>query len=343
MWNAPQQDFEIADETAGVQGILASVTATVDETYLVAAGSKLKIVANYGAGVDNIDLAAASRRGVVVANTPGVVTAATAEFTIALILALLRRVAEGDRLLRRRQPWRFSIEFMLGESLAGKTLGIIGPGRIGREVARLAEVFGARILFAGRQEPLGPLLGKADIVSIHCPLTEDTRHLIDANALAQMKPTAVLVNTARGGIVNEAALVAALTNRDLLVSRSTSTNSSHASLKRFWKWRTSCLRHTSAAGPMRRANRWECLLSTPSGPCSSTIAYPKSGVASGRLRGSAVLARTRDDGGRRAGDGVRLARPKALPAGGRITRHPEPPWSRGVCRLRPRASCRDRP
>ena len=215
VWGALQQDFETADAAAGVDGILASVTVMVDDSYLDAAGSELKIVANYGAGVNNIDLAAASRRGIVVANTPDVVTAATAEFTIALILALLRRVAEGDRLLRRREPWRFTLEFMLGESLAGKTLGIIGPGRIGREVARLAEAFGALPLFAGRHEPLAPLLAEADIVSVHCPLTEETRHLIDADALAQMKRTAVLVNTARGGIVDEAALVAALVRREL--------------------------------------------------------------------------------------------------------------------------------
>ena len=215
VWRALQEDFETADDATGVDGILASVTVMVDDSYLDAAGSELKIVANYGAGVNNIDLAAASRRGIVVANTPDVVTAATAEFTIALILALLRRVAEGDRLLRRREPWRFTLEFMLGESLAGKTLGIIGPGRIGREVARLAEAFGARTLFAGRQEPLAPLLAEADIVSVHCPLTEETRHLIDADALAQMKRTAVLVNTARGGIVDEAALVAALVAGEL--------------------------------------------------------------------------------------------------------------------------------
>jgi glyoxylate reductase len=215
VWNALQRDFETADDAAGVDGILASVTVTVDGSYLDAAGSELRVVANYGAGVNNIDLAAASQRGIVVANTPDVVTAATAEFTIALILALLRRIAEGDRLLRRGEPWQFSLEFMLGESLADKTLGIIGPGRIGREVARLAEAFGARTLFAGRHEPLAPLLAAADIVSVHCPLTEETRHLIDAGALAQMKHTAVLINTARGGIVGEAALVAALVNGEL--------------------------------------------------------------------------------------------------------------------------------
>jgi lactate dehydrogenase-like 2-hydroxyacid dehydrogenase len=215
VWSALQRDFDTADDAAGADGILASVTVTVDDAYLDAAGGELKIVANYGVGVNNIDLSAAARRGIVVANTPDVVTAATAELTIALILALLRRIAEGDRLLRRREPWHFSLEFMLGESLADKTLGIIGPGRIGREVARLADAFGARTIFAGRQEPLAPRLTEADIVSVHCPLTEATRHLIDADALAQMKQTAVLVNTARGGIVDEAALVAALVNREI--------------------------------------------------------------------------------------------------------------------------------
>jgi lactate dehydrogenase-like 2-hydroxyacid dehydrogenase len=126
------------------------------------------------------------------------------------MLALLRRVAEGDRMLRRRDPWVFSLEFMLGESLDGKILGIVGPGRIGRETARLAEAFGATAAYAGRSDPLPELLAQSDVVSIHCPLMPETRHLIDAGALAQMRETAVLVNTARGPIVDEAALVHAL-------------------------------------------------------------------------------------------------------------------------------------
>ncbi|HVM57586.1 MAG TPA: D-glycerate dehydrogenase [Gaiellaceae bacterium] len=205
-----ERDFALVDEPHGADGILALLSTTVDDAYLDAAGPQLRIVANYGVGVDNVDLEAARTRGVVIANTPDVLTRTTAELALSITLALLRRVAEGDRMLRRREPWSFSLEFMLGESLDGKTLLIVGPGRIGRETARLAEAFGARPVFAGRRDPLDELLPEADVVSLHCPLTPETHHLIDAAALARMRPTAVLVNTARGPVVDEAALAAAL-------------------------------------------------------------------------------------------------------------------------------------
>jgi len=205
-----EQDFELVDEPDAADGILALMSTTVDRAYLESAGGGLRVVANYAVGVDNIDLGAARDLGVLVANTPDVLTRTTAELAIALMLALLRRVAEADRMLRRRDPWRFSLEFMLGESLDRKVLGIVGPGRIGRETARLAEAFGATTIYAGRPDPLDDLLAQADIVSIHCPLTAETHHLIDADALGRMRPTAVLVNTARGPIVDEAALVDAL-------------------------------------------------------------------------------------------------------------------------------------
>jgi glyoxylate reductase len=203
-------DFDLIDDVAGADGVLSIVTTRVDGAYLDRAGPQLQIVANYGVGVDNIDLAAARARHVVVTNTPDVLTKATAEFAIALMLSLLRRVSEGDRFLRQGHPWKFNLEFMLGEGLEGKTLVIVGPGRIGRETARLAAEFGALRMFAGRGDDLGALLGLADIVSIHCPLTHETHHLIDARALSGMRPTAVLVNTARGPIVAERALVNAL-------------------------------------------------------------------------------------------------------------------------------------
>ena len=210
VYAALERDFELAAESAGAEGILALIQTTVDGDYLDRAGPQLEIVANYGVGVDNIDLAAARERGVLVANTPDVLTKTTAELALAITLALLRRVAEGDRLIRSGTPWSFSLEFMLGEGLEGKTFGIVGPGRIGRETARLAEAFGALPIFAGRDDPLEPLLARADVVSIHCPLTPATRHLIDEAALAAMQPSAVLVNTARGPIVDEHALVRAL-------------------------------------------------------------------------------------------------------------------------------------
>jgi glyoxylate reductase len=207
---ALQRDFELVAEPRGADGIVAMLTVTVDEAYLEAAGPQLRVVANYAVGVNNVDLEAARRRGVVVANTPDVLTGATAELALALMLSLLRRVTEGDRFVRRREPWQFSLEFMLGERLAGKTLLVIGAGRIGRETARLAEAFGARPVLAGRGDDLDTLLPDADIVSVHVPLTEETRHLIDARRLRLMKPTAVLVNTARGPVVDEAALAVAL-------------------------------------------------------------------------------------------------------------------------------------
>jgi glyoxylate reductase len=203
-------DFELAEGPEGADGILALLTTTVDGDYLDRAGPQLRIVANYAVGVNNIDLDAARARGVLVANTPDVLTRPTAELTAALMLSLLRRVAEGDRLIRRREPWGFSLEFMLGESLDGKLVGVVGPGRIGRETARLVEAFGARTLFVGRGEALRALLDVADVVSLHCPLTPETHHLIDASALAAMKPSAVLVNAARGPVVDERALVEAL-------------------------------------------------------------------------------------------------------------------------------------
>jgi glyoxylate reductase len=202
--------FTLVDSPEGADGILAVLTKSVGAELLDRAGPQLRIVANYGAGVDNIDLAAARDRGVLVANTPDVLTETTAELAIALTLALLRRVGEGDRFVRRRERWAFSVEFMLGESLRGKTFGVVGPGRIGRATARLAEAFGASPTFAGRNDDLDALLRAADVVSLHCPLTPETRHLIDGAALEQMRPSAVLVNTARGAIVDEAALVAAL-------------------------------------------------------------------------------------------------------------------------------------
>lgn len=208
--DALERDFELVPEPGRADGILALLTTRVDADYLDRAGPQLAIVANYGVGVDNVDLDAARARGVQVANTPDVLTKATAELAIALTLALLRRVAEGDRFLRARRTWTFSLEFMLGEGLDGKTFLVVGPGRIGRETARLAEAFGARPVFAGRDDDLLALLAEADVVSLHTPLTAATRHLIDAAALAAMRPTAVLVNTARGAIVDEAALVEAL-------------------------------------------------------------------------------------------------------------------------------------
>lgn len=203
------RDFELVASPVGADGVLATLIRTVDDAFLEAAGPALRIVANYAVGVNNIDLDAARRRGVVVANTPDVLTRATAELAVGLMLALLRRIVEGDRLVRRRDPWEFSLEFMLGSSLEGKELLVVGPGRIGREVARLAEALGACASFAGRDD-LHAQLGAADVVSLHVPLTPQTTHLIGAAELGAMRSTAILVNTARGPVVDERALVRAL-------------------------------------------------------------------------------------------------------------------------------------
>ena len=203
-------EFELVAQPEGADGVLSLLTTPVDAAFLDRVGPQLRVVANYAVGVNNVDLEAAAERGVVVANTPDVLTRATAELAIGLMIALLRRIAEGDRLVRRGEKWEFSLEFMLGSSLDGKRLLIVGPGRIGRETARLAEAFGAVPRFASRGDDLHALLAGADVVSLHVPLTSETRHLVGAAELAAMPSTAVLVNTARGPIVDEAALAAAL-------------------------------------------------------------------------------------------------------------------------------------
>jgi glyoxylate reductase len=188
------------------------LTDRVDDEFLDAAGPQLRVIADYAVGIDNIDLDACRRRGLVVANTPDVLTEATAELAVALMLALLRRVAEGDRLIRRGERWIWAPNLMLGRGLAGLTLGLVGYGRIGKRVEQLARGHGMEVTHASRTGgmPLDELLATADAVSLHLPLTDESRHLIDAMALARMKSSAVLVNTSRGPIVDEEALVAAV-------------------------------------------------------------------------------------------------------------------------------------
>lgn len=210
-----EASFALSDEIAGSAGLVTIPADVVDAELFDAAGPSLRVVANFGVGYDSVELAEATRRGIVVSNTPDVLTEATAELTVALMLALLRRLVEGDRLVRRRDEWALAPTFMLGEGLAEKTLGIVGLGRIGREVARLAEAFGMRVVHtrgSGPYEelPLDRLLAEADVVSLHVPLTPETRHLIGAPELALMRPSAVLVNVSRGPVVDEAALVDAL-------------------------------------------------------------------------------------------------------------------------------------
>jgi len=209
---------------AGAEAALTLLGDWVDEEFLVAAGPQLRCVANVAVGYDNIDVAAAERRGVVVTNTPGVLDDATADLTMALILAATRRIAEGDRLVRSGRDWNWGMHFMLGSSLQGKRLGIVGLGSIGKWVAQRARAFGMTIAYHQRNPapaeveaalgaermPLEQLLAEADVLSLHCPLTPETHHLIGAAELAAMKPSAVLINVARGPVVDEAALAEAL-------------------------------------------------------------------------------------------------------------------------------------
>jgi glyoxylate reductase len=216
---------ELHAAIAGVDAVVTLLHDRVDDAFLDAAGPQLRCVANVAVGYDNIDVAAATRHGVQVTNTPGVLTEATADIAMGLILAATRRFGEGERLLRSQQPWAWHMFFMLGTSLQDKTLGIVGLGEIGQATARRARAFGMQIAYSGRrrvsreiEEQLGgarhveleELLATADVVSIHCPLSDATRHLIDAEALKLMRPEAYLVNTARGPIVDEAALAVAL-------------------------------------------------------------------------------------------------------------------------------------
>lgn len=210
----------------GVDAILCTLRERIDAEVLESAGPSLVVVSNYAVGYDNIDVAAATSRGVLVTNTPGVLTDATADLTWALILSAARRVVEGDRLVRGGGFHGWAPTMLLGREVAGATLGIVGMGKIGCAVARRAAGFSMRVLYTLRSGPLpadgdvdpqwehrtalDDLLREADIVSLHVPLNADTHHLLGARELALMKPDAVLVNTARGAAVDEGALVEAL-------------------------------------------------------------------------------------------------------------------------------------
>jgi glyoxylate reductase len=203
---------ELKARLSDKQGVVCVLTDRIDAEVLDAAPA-LRVVSNIAVGYDNIDVAAATARGVAVTNTPDVLTEATAELTWSLILAAARRIGEGERLIRRGAWKGWTLDFMLGTELRGKQLGIIGRGRIGRAVAAKAPAFGMTALFARQDMSIDELLVSSDVVSIHTSLRADTRHLIDKRALARMKRTAILVNTARGPVVDEEALAWALQER----------------------------------------------------------------------------------------------------------------------------------
>ncbi len=216
-------------DAAGKRALITLLTERVDDELLDAAGGDLVIVANYAVGYDNIDVAACTRRGVLVSNTPDVLTEATADMTWALLMAAARRVAEGDRFLRSREPWVWGPEMMLGQDIHGKVLGVVGFGRIGRAVARRATGFGMRVVYHDPVAPPGDadgaesvafdeLLAIADFVTVHVNLTPETHHVFDAARFRQMKPNAVLVNAARGPVVDERALAEALEAREIFAA-----------------------------------------------------------------------------------------------------------------------------
>ena len=210
----------VADFIGGAEAALTLLGNPVTDEVLETC-TKLRVVANCAVGFDNIDLEAARRRGLWVTNTPDVLTEATADLTWALILAVTRRIVAADRFLRAGDFKGWSLDLLLGAGLQGKTLGIVGFGRIGRAVARRAQAFGVEVVFSDRVEIAGidrvfrqldldDLVEAADIVTIHCPLNESTRHLFDDERLARMRPGAFLINTARGPLVHEEALVRVL-------------------------------------------------------------------------------------------------------------------------------------
>lgn len=213
---------ELLQRVKGKDALVCLLTDTIDTTLLDAAGPQLKIVANVAVGYNNIDVPAVRARGIAVTNTPDVLTNACADFTWGLILAITRRLGEGERVVRAGAWGGWALDYMLGMELRGKQLGLVGLGRIGRAVAEKAPAFGMTVAYAdavpanlpgAAQMPLDRLLATSDVVSLHVPMSAQTRHLIDKKALARMKRTAYLINTSRGPVVDEEALAWALKER----------------------------------------------------------------------------------------------------------------------------------
>lgn len=229
LWTAdlPPSRTELIERVRGVDGLLCLLTDKVDGELMDAIGSQLKVISSMSVGVDHIDVAAATARGIPVGNTPGVLTDATADQTFALLLAAARRLAEGERYLRAGKWVTWSPSLLLGADLVGATLGIVGFGRIGQAVAKRAQGFDLRVIYhdptaqpAYNAQPvdLNTLLRESDFVSIHVPLNAETKHLVNAEFLSKMKPSAVLVNAARGGVLDQAALYHALKSEQIFAA-----------------------------------------------------------------------------------------------------------------------------
>ena len=217
---------ELLKRVAGADAIVALLTERIDGELLDAAGPQLRVVANVAVGYNNIDVPACRERGVIATNTPGVLTDATADIAMALILMSTRRLQEGERVIRSGQPWQWGMFYMLGTAIQGRRLGIVGMGQIGAALARRAKAFGMTIAYSNRRAiaddlaaelacvrmDLDEMLATSDVVSLHCPYSPETHHLIGAVELAAMRSSAYLINTARGPVVDEAALANALAN-----------------------------------------------------------------------------------------------------------------------------------
>jgi glyoxylate reductase len=215
---------ELLKRVAGAEAIVSLLTEKIDGELLDAAGKQLRSVSNVAVGYNNIDVPACRERNVLVTNTPGVLTEATADIAMALILMSTRRLAEGERVIRAQQPWQWGMFYMLGSSIQGSQLGIVGMGQIGAAVARRARAFGMTIAYTKRSPldaetakelnathmELDELLATSDVVSLHCPYSPETHHLMNASTIGKMKKSAYLINTARGPVVDEEALATAL-------------------------------------------------------------------------------------------------------------------------------------
>jgi glyoxylate reductase len=228
--DAPMDAASLAAAMREADVLVPTVTDRIDAALLEQAGARLKLIANFGTGIDHVDVAAARARGIVVTNTPGVLTEDTADMTMALILAACRRIGEGERLLRQGHWTGWAPTLMLGHRLWGKRLGIVGMGRIGQAVARRARGFGISIHYHNRRrvpedvqqeleatywESLDQMLARMDIVSVNCPHTPATYHLLSARRLKLLRPSCVLVNTARGGVIDEETLTQMLVKHEL--------------------------------------------------------------------------------------------------------------------------------
>jgi glyoxylate reductase len=226
----PLSQQELTDAMRTAEILVPTITDRIDAALLAHANPNLRLIANYGAGVDHIDLEAARRRGITVTNTPGVLAEDTADMTMALVLAVARRLAEGERLLRAGKWEGWAPTAMLGMRIWGKRLGIVGMGRVGTAIARRARAFGMSIHYHNRRrvhasveneleatywESLDQMLARMDVVSVNCPHTPGTYHLLSARRLKLLRPHAIVINTARGEVIDEAALVRMLATREI--------------------------------------------------------------------------------------------------------------------------------